>query len=445
MGPLELTTIRQLINEHRAQTHDIWKNLLAILDNRDKAALSQYVLTFLQQQGFTTHFFSSQPLLLHGEMGYKTTPTLLCYLNYDSEAPASPQAQAIAASLLSLNTYQTLLATRTDISPITLKWVLGHKNPSYNVSQLQHGIEQQLALSQTDACLWYEPIMAERTLQGNSDNFVLATGTKGYLSIELQVQTAHSPLHASYGAIVPNAAWRLLWALNSLKDQREEILIEGFYDTMKSLEDDAFQQLAALPDTAAAQAVHWGIPEMLIGLQGTQMHYAHVLTPTCTINRLGSGEDALVPSDHSIPATARAIVDFYLVPGQDPTDIFDKLKRHLHTRGFADIHVTLRYAGSPAYTPSYHSFIQQIVQSAERVYGRSPIILPILPEHVPIRTLIPSHSQPVVILPLYMLNKAKQAQNEYEDLYSDIAFLTYTILHFGKGMSYSSDELRSEE
>ena len=33
MGPLELTTIRQLVNAHRIQTHDIWKNLSAILDN----------------------------------------------------------------------------------------------------------------------------------------------------------------------------------------------------------------------------------------------------------------------------------------------------------------------------------------------------------------------------------------------------------------------------
>lgn len=443
MGPLELTTIRQLINAHRVQTHDMWKSLSAILDHRDEESLSQYVLTFLQRQGLTTSLLSSHPTGLYGEMRYKTMPSLLYYLNYDPEAPASPQAQAIAASLLSLYVYQNLLATRADLSPITVKWVLGQKSMSHRLP-LQDSIMQRFALLQADACLWYEPVMTERVLQGNSDNLVLATGTKGYLSVELQVQTAHSLLHSSYGAIAPNAAWRLLWALNSLKDQQEEILIEGFYDTMQPLDDDAFQGLADWPDTAVGQAARWGIPELVMGLQGTQMHYAHVLTPTCTINGFISGGEVIASSMTpgsartgassvpTIPATASAIVDFYLVPGQDPVDIFDKLKRHLCARGFADIDVTLRYAGAPAYTSVSHSFGQQVVQSAERVYGCPPFILPLLPEHVPICTITSSPSQPVVIFPLYAREQGEDTHNEYQDLCDDIAFLTHTMLHLKK-------------
>jgi hypothetical protein len=427
MGSLELTTVLQFIGVYRAKAHDIWQSLLAILSNRDEASLYQYVHTFLLQQGCTTSLLSSDPTLLYGEVLYERAPTLLCYLNYDPQAPTIPQVQAIAGSLLALMAYQALLAARADISPITLKWLLGQKNFTHT-SQFQ----EQATLFQADACLWYEPLMTERTLLGSSDNIVLATGCKGYLSVELQVQTTRVPLHSSCGAIAPNAAWRLLWALNSLKDQWEEILIEGFYDTVMPLEDEAFQRLANLPDTASAQAERWGIPELLMGLRGKQMHYAHILIPICTVNLLNSGEDAPVsvpvtPSYHSIPATAKARVDFYLVPGQDPEDIFDKLKRHLHVRGFSDIRTTLRYAGSPAYTSARHSFVQHVVQGAGHVYGQSPLLLPLLPEYVPISHFTQSSSTPGIILPLYTPELQKGPEDEQQALWKNIAHLTYLL------------------
>ncbi len=432
MGPSELTTILQLIAEHRTEAHDIWQSLLAILYDRNEASLFQYIHTFLQRQGLTTSLLSSNPLLLYSEARHEGTPTLLCYLNYDFESPISPQAQIIAAHLMSLIIYQNTLATQDHTTPITLKWLLGQKNSS-QTPQFQHTIEQQPALFQTDACLWYEPLLTERTIGGNSDNLILATGTKGYLSVELQVQTALHSLHSSYGAIAPNAAWRMLWALNSLKDQHEEILIEGFYDTITPIEDEALQQLANLPDTASTQAARWGMLGLLMGLQGKQMHYAHILTPTCTINRLTSGEVASVstmPSYHAIPATARAIVDFYLVPGQDPADIFDKLTRHLRAHGFSDIQVKLRYASSPAYTPTHNHFIQQVIHTAKQVYGQSPVILPLLPEYVPIQPCIQNPSTPIIIFPLYTPVQRENTESESQFLWHSIAHLTSTMLSY---------------
>jgi hypothetical protein len=35
------------------------------------------------------------------------------------------------------------------------------------------------------------------------------------------------------GSIFPNAAWRLVWALSTLKDQNEHIRLPGHYDTVK--------------------------------------------------------------------------------------------------------------------------------------------------------------------------------------------------------------------
>src|SRR5579864_8985108 len=141
MGPLELTTIFQLINTHRDHTYDLCQNLSTLLAKRDETSLSQYVLTFLQCQGLTTRLLSSHPLLLYGEMGHEDAPTLLCHLHYDPATPTDLQVQSITTILLSLTLYQKILNIRTDISPITLKYLLSSKSNSSMIEH-QHGIEQ---------------------------------------------------------------------------------------------------------------------------------------------------------------------------------------------------------------------------------------------------------------------------------------------------------------
>lgn len=59
---------------------------------------------------------------------------------------------------------------------------------------------------------------------------VLGLGHKGDLYVELRVQSTTRDLHSSLAASVPNAAWRLTWALASLKGPDEHIRIPGFYD-----------------------------------------------------------------------------------------------------------------------------------------------------------------------------------------------------------------------
>src|SRR6185437_12936517 len=125
------------------------------------------------------------------------------------------------------------------------------------------------------------------------------------------------------------ALWRLLWAINSVKSANEEILIEGFYDTIQPLADDLTEHLHDLPDNALSFAQHWGLPEPLLGLHGWQFHYAHLLTPTCTLSNIT--DNTQLPKSTTdiyttIPTQATAQLEFLLVPQQDPYDIFDKLR-----------------------------------------------------------------------------------------------------------------------
>ena len=51
-------------------------------------------------------------------------------------------------------------------------------------------------------------------------------GMRGICYVELHAQTGTLDAHSGLGgSIFPNAAWRLVWALNTLKDQNEKIRI----------------------------------------------------------------------------------------------------------------------------------------------------------------------------------------------------------------------------
>src|SRR5256712_10653029 len=53
---------------------------------------------------------------------------------------------------------------------------------------------------------------------------VLSLGSKGILSVELEVRTAKVDQHSSLATVIPNAAWRLIAALRSLRSERGRIL-----------------------------------------------------------------------------------------------------------------------------------------------------------------------------------------------------------------------------
>ncbi len=64
-------------------------------------------------------------------------------------------------------------------------------------------------------------------------------GFKGLCYIELRCRGAKNDLHSLNAAIVQNPAWRLVWALSTMKNEKDEITIDGFYDDVaKPTEQD---------------------------------------------------------------------------------------------------------------------------------------------------------------------------------------------------------------
>src|SRR3712207_9122436 len=75
----------------------------------------------------------------------------------------------------------------------------------------------------------------------------LSCGLKGICYVELSARGANTDLHSSRATIVPNPAWRLIWALASLKGPDERIAVDGFYDRVLAPTPEEERAIAAMP------------------------------------------------------------------------------------------------------------------------------------------------------------------------------------------------------
>jgi acetylornithine deacetylase/succinyl-diaminopimelate desuccinylase-like protein len=264
-----------------------------------------------------------------------------------------------------------LLADDNEL-PCNIKFVLEGEEETSSV-HLHDFMREHYSLLKADACIW------ESGGVDFHDAPQQYLGMRGICYVELSVETANQDVHSGLGgSIFPNAAWRLIWALNTLKGPNEKIQIPGFYDAVQAPNPRQIALFEALPDPAEEYKQRFGIKSFLKGLTGgVAFRQAAVFEPTCTICGLTSGYQG--PGSKTVlPARASAKIDFRLVPEQTPEEIFRLLIAHLDSQGFSDIKVQLLGGECPAVTNPDDPFVKLVEDAARDVYDLPMITEPMI-------------------------------------------------------------------
>ncbi|HEY7727466.1 MAG TPA: M20/M25/M40 family metallo-hydrolase [Candidatus Eisenbacteria bacterium] len=260
---------------------------------------------------------------------------------------------------------------------------------------------------QADACVW------EFGYLDHTGTPLQYLGLRGICYVELSVSTAEHDAHSGVGgSIFPNAAWRLNWALGTLKGPDERIRIPGFYDAVRppSVRDREF--MAALPEVAEEFKRRYGVSRFLKGLTGgADLRIAEVFEPTCTICGITSGYQGPGPKT-VLPASASAKVDFRLVPEQRPEEVLRLLRAHLDAGGFDDVGIRFLGGEPPGRTDPDHPFVKLVVDAAEPVYGRKMMIVPMVGGSGPVHMFLHDLGLPVVTAGLGYPETRAHAPNE---------------------------------
>ncbi len=235
-------------------------------------------------------------------------------------------------------------------------------------------------LLRADGCLW------ETGGRDISERPVVSCGAKGIQYVEIVARGASRDLHSSVAPLVPNPAWRLVWALSTLKGPDERVLIPGFYDDVRPPSEADLAALESIPDNDEALLASYGLPQFLGGARGVEALRRHLFEPTCTICGLVSGYTG-AGSKTVLPNEARVKLDFRLVPDQDPADVLRKLRAHLDAIGCADFELIDLGGEHPARSDLDAAIVRAAVSSARETYELEPIVYPTMAGTGPIYPL----------------------------------------------------------
>ena len=240
-----------------------------------------------------------------------------------------------------------------------------------------------------DGCIW------EAGYKDAAGRPTISLGLKGIAYFDLHVRGTAKDAHSSLATILPNAAWRLVWALSTLKNERDEIAIDGLMDHVRKPTPADLALLDAMPfDEDGTKRIH-GVRSFVRGLSGTAMKVKHFLEPTCTICGLTSGYSG-AGSKTVLPAVASAKLDFRLVPDLSPELVHELLRKHLDKRGFTDIELTAQHGELPSRWPADTEVAKASVAALRDTYGTDPVVYPLMAGSGPMAQVCDTLKIPVV-------------------------------------------------
>ena len=239
----------------------------------------------------------------------------------------------------------------------------------------------------------------------------LYAGVRGRLLVMLRTLGGTVTLPADMATSVVNPAWRLLWALNRIKSDGEEVLIDGFYDGVTAPSREANKLTRTLHLDEEGRLAAWGIKQFMFGMSGATLARAEVFTPTCNVSALHANTG--VGPNPTIPTAAEALLDFSLVPEQRPAEIAHLLREHLLAYELVDVLVeTLKGAYPPA-TNALDSFaLTLLAEQITSTYGTSPQVVPLAPFALPLHLFTAGMNVPAVPLGLLQPDSAVRGPNE---------------------------------
>jgi acetylornithine deacetylase/succinyl-diaminopimelate desuccinylase-like protein len=203
----------------------------------------------------------------------------------------------------------------------------------------------------------------------------LLLGGKGIFYMELRARSMARDAHSGGATHLPNAAWHLVRALATLIDDHGRVLIDGFYDDVRTPTTEELRQLRALPFEADVIKKIYAVDRFAWQRTDDEARAASVFEPTCNIAGLESGFTG-DGSKTVIPSEAMVKIDFRLVPDQDPKRVRALVRAHLDRHGFGDIELVAKEGTMPYRGRSDDPLVRAAQAVAEEAFGQKAMLIP---------------------------------------------------------------------
>ena len=199
-------------------------------------------------------------------------------------------------------------------------------------------------------------------------------GLRGLCAIQIDVQAAKADVHSGvYGGTFHNPIHALVSILDSMRDKDGTILIEGFFDDVRTVSDEERALFKKVPYKENDYKQELGVGA-LYGEPGYSTYERNWVRPTLEINGIWGGfQDAGIKT--VIPSLAHAKISCRLVPDQTPKKIIQQLRAHIETHTPPGVTVSVSDipgTANPYVIPLDHPGNQAARTVLKELYGQEP-------------------------------------------------------------------------
>lgn len=330
---------------------------------------------------------NGHPVVYAENLKAKGKPTVLIYGHYDVQSPdplSEWDSDPFKPEVRSGNIYARGVADDkgqfyTWISAID-KLLQSNKSLPVNIKILLEGeeevgsknlddfVENNTSLLKADVCV----ISDSHSLSENTP--LLTYGLKGLTYMELKVKTLARDAHSGlYGGNVLNPAIVLTQIINKLKDENHRILIPGFYEKVRKLDEKERASLNEFPFGEDEIKKETGAITVS-GEEDFSVVERAGARPTLDVNGIWSGYTGEGPKT-IIPAEASAKISMRLVPYQNDQDIADKFERFVKqiTPTGVEVEITRLSGGLPIIMNKNSVYYKAAASAMEKTFGNKPL------------------------------------------------------------------------
>ena len=225
--------------------------------------------------------------------------------------------------------------------------------------------------------------------QGNVTSIQL--GGKGFVGYELICSGAkwgrgpkEHDSHSSTKAMVDSPMWRLVEAMNTLVgDSGKEIVIDGFYDDVRSLTADEERYLDILAESFDEESMkkRLSVDVFYKDAEGRQVLKQNLFDPTLNVEGI-----PFTTVDPVGVVSHKAVAKFQsrIVPDQTVEGLLCHIRAHLDRRGYSDIEIKKLYGFGPARTNIDDPIAQAVLKLYRDEGMPSPMVYPSSPASSPV-------------------------------------------------------------
>ena len=235
-------------------------------------------------------------------------------------------------------------------------------------------------------------------------------GVRGMATFELRAKTGRHDVHSgNFGGVMPNAIWRLVHLLGTMRNDAGEITIDGLHDAIVPPTPLERAATAALPLDLEGVKKELGLAK-LDEPQDRPFYDRLMFHPTLTINGLHGGYGGR-GTKTVLPCEAIAKCDIRLVEAQTPSDVLAKVAAHVQKHA-PDVEFVPLDGMLPSKTPMDSPYGQVIREAVVAAQGVEPLLYPTMGGSLPDYVFTKILKIPAFVVPYANADEDNHAPNE---------------------------------